>query len=364
MALQHHQTSTVETANRKGCSDGLGWRDVTKRTIGWGVVATGNIAHTVTGDLTRLEDSQVVAVSSRSKDRAQAFADEFGIAKAYDSFTALMDDDAVDVVYVATPHPQHVPVVEAAAEAGKAVLCEKAFTTSLLDTQALVDFVSGRGVFCMEAMWTRFAPLVVKTRELVAAGAIGEVRSVRADLGFIAPQDSTHRLWDPALGGGAVLDVGIYPVAFAQMLLGSPDAVHAVGSLSPQGVDAEAGMLLTWEDGRRAQLECSLISPSPGGAIVVGTMGRIEVLPRFHHPTTIIHVDAPTRGVETPTTYQKESEGRGYVPMLRAVAEAVRNGDTERAEMPLRDTIAVMTVLQEVLDQLGVRYPEPAPTGA
>ncbi|RIQ17215.1 Gfo/Idh/MocA family protein, partial [Jiangella rhizosphaerae] len=200
-----------------------------ERTIGWGVVATGAIARNIAGDLRLLEHTRLAAVSSRRLDRAEAFAAEFGVDRAYDDVRALVDDPAVDVVYVATPHAQHAPVVEAALDAGKAVLCEKAFTMSLADTTRLTELARERGVFCMEDMWTRFNPLIVQLRQLVADGAIGDVRAVTADLGFVAPPDRTHRLWDPALGGGVLLDVGIYPVAFAQMLLGAPSALTVTG---------------------------------------------------------------------------------------------------------------------------------------
>ncbi|NED94223.1 Gfo/Idh/MocA family oxidoreductase [Phytoactinopolyspora alkaliphila] len=333
------------------------------RELGWGIVATGGIARSMASDLARLENAALAAVSSRDLDRAQAFAGEFGVASAYDSVRKLVEDPDVDIVYVATPHPQHSHAVRLAAAAGKAVLCEKAFTHSLAETESLVDEVRARGVFCMEAMWTRFNPLIVKARQMVADGAIGEVRSVSADLGFVAPTDPVHRLWNPALGGGVLLDVGIYPVAFAQMLLGVPQSVTVSGVLSEQGVDAEVGMMLSWPNGARAHLEASLTTPQAGGASIVGTLGRIEISPRFHRPGHMVHVSAPERGVEHPEEFQYAFEGRGYVPMLRAVAQAVREGRTECPEMPLSDTVEVMRILDDALQQLGVRYPDPAPTG-
>lgn len=337
--------------------------EVDDRVIGWGIVATGNIARSMAADLKRLENAQLAAVSSRDTGRARAFADEFGVARAYDSVKALVEDDAVDVVYVATPHPQHVHAVRLAADAGKAVLCEKAFTHSLAETEALVDYVRERGVFCMEAMWTRFNPLIVKARQMVADGVIGEVRSVTAELGFVAPTDPAHRFWNPGLGGGALLDVGIYPVAFAQMVLGEPNGVSVAGVLTEQGVDAEAGLLLTWPGGQRAHLEASLTSPVAGAATILGTTGRLEISPRFHHPGRMSYVNAPERGVEHPEVFQHISEGRGYVPMLRAVAQAVREGRIECPEMPLSDTVKVMRVLDAALASMGVEYPEPAPVG-
>ncbi|NEE03186.1 Gfo/Idh/MocA family protein [Phytoactinopolyspora halotolerans] len=331
--------------------------------IGWGIVATGGIARTVAGDLRLLENTRLAAVSSRDADRARAFADEFGVERAYDSVKDLVNDDGVDVVYVASPHPQHAYAVRLALEAGKAVLCEKAFTHSLAETEALVELARARGVFCMEAMWTRFNPLIVRARRMIAEGVIGEVRSITAELGFAAPVDPAHRLWNPALGGGALLDVGVYPVAFAQMVLGAPAQVSAVGTLTELGVDAEAGLLLSWPGGPRAHLEATLTAPIAGAASIVGTLGRLEIAPRFHHPAQVVHVDAPERGVERREAFDHTPEGRGYVPMLRAVAQAVREGRTECAEMPLNDTVEVMRVLDEALTQLGVEYPEPAPVG-
>lgn len=331
------------------------------RTVRWGVVSTGNIAHSVTGDLLLVEDSAVTAVSSRTRDRARAFADEFDIPTAYGSFTELIDDPGVDVVYVATPHAQHPPIVRAALEAGKPVLVEKSMTTSLADTEALVELARDRGVFLLEAMWTRFTPLIVKLRELIADGAIGDVRSVTADLGFPMARDPEHRLWDPRRGGGATLDLMVYPVAFAQMILGQPSSSTVAGSVNDDGIDVEAGLLLEYDGGARAFLDSSMIAAQPGAATIVGTRGRIEIPPRFHHPQVIRHIRAPRRGEEHLEVHESESEGRGYVPMLRAVARAVREGRTECPEMPLDDSVAVMRTLQATLDALGVVYPEPEP---
>jgi predicted dehydrogenase len=325
--------------------------------IRWGIVSTGHIAHTMAADLQLLADARLTAVSSRSVLRAQAFADEFGVTRAYGSVDDLVADDEVDIVYVATPHAQHAAIVGAALDAGRAVLCEKTFTISLTDTEELVQRARERRVFCMEAMWTRFAPLMVRAREIVAGGGIGDVRTVSADLGFVAPPDPRHRFWDPALGGGALLDLGVYPVALAQMVLGEPDTVAAHGSLSPHGVDAEAGLLLGWAGGARALLDVSFVAPTPGSALIVGSAGRLELPPRFHHPTRLVHTAADGSVHE----YEHQHEGRGYVPMLRAVHDCLREGRTESADMPLGDTVAVMRILDRVLRLLGVQYPVPTP---
>jgi predicted dehydrogenase len=325
--------------------------------ITWGIVSTGGIARTMAAELRLLDDAQLMAVSSRSAQRAQTFAEEFGVERAYGSVDDLLGDEDVDIVYVATPHAQHAAVVGAALDVGRAVLCEKTFTTSLADTENLVQRAKDRRIFCMEAMWTRFLPLVVQAREIIAAGGIGDVRTVMADLGFVAPRDIRHRLWNPELGGGALLDLGVYAVAFAQMVLGEPDTIVAHGSLSPERVDAEAGLLLGWEGGRRALLDMSLIAHSPGVATIIGTAGRLDLPPRFHHPTRLVH----SRADGSVEVYEAEHEGRGYVPMLRTVQDCLRAGQTESEVMPLADTVAVMRILDRALRLLGVQYPIRAP---
>ena len=325
--------------------------------VRWGIVATGGIAHTLAAEMLLVEDARIVAVSSRVRQRAQAFADEFGIPRAYGSYPELLADDDVDVVYVATPHAQHAEIVGAALDARKAVLCEKAFTTSLADTQRLAQKARDLRVFCMEAMWTRFAPLIVELRRMVADGGIGEVRGISADLGFPARPDAKPRLWEPALGGGALLDVGIYPVAFAQMLLGSPQTLAAHGTLTADGVDAEAALLLGWAGGAYAQLEASFLAWTANTARVVGSAGRIDVPARFHQPRRLIH----TRSDGSVQVYEDEPVGRGYVPMLRAVQQCLRDGRTETEQMPLSDSISVMAILDDALRALGVSYPAPAP---
>jgi predicted dehydrogenase len=255
---------------------------------------------------------------------------------------------------VATPHPQHHAVALGAIGAGKALLVEKTFTATTEGAREVVERARERGVFVMEAMWTRFQPVVVRLRELVADGAIGEVRSVQADLGVAREYDPADRLFAHELGGGALLDVGVYVVSFAQMVLGDPDTVTATGSLFPTGVDAEAALLLGYGDGRSATLTASLRYPTPGQARVFGTAGWIDVLPRFHHPRTIVlhRAGADPEEITLPPT------GTGYSHELAEVTECLRAGRTESAVMPLADTLAVQSVLGRAADQLGVAFRE------
>jgi predicted dehydrogenase len=322
--------------------------------IRWGIVGPGRIAQNVIGDFDVVDGARAVAVASRSIDRARAFAGKHGIERAHGSYAEILAAPDVDVLYVATPHPQHAAFALAALRAGKALLVEKSFTATAAGAAEVVDLARETGVFVMEAMWTRFQPAIVALRELVADGAIGEVRSVQADLGVSAPYDPIDRKFALELGGGALLDVGVYVVSFAQMLLGTPERVVATGSLFPSGVDAEAALLLDYGDGRSATLTTSLQYALPGQARVFGTAGWIDVLPRFHHPQTIVLHRA---GAE-PETITRPALGGGYSHELIEVTSCVRAGRSESAVMPLADTLAVQRVLQEAADQLGVPHAE------
>ncbi|TFV88649.1 Gfo/Idh/MocA family oxidoreductase [Blastococcus sp. CT_GayMR20] len=324
------------------------------REIRWGVVGPGRIAEKVVEDFAVVDGARAVAVASRSLERAEAFAGRHGQERAYGSYAEILADPDVDVLYLATPHPQHHALALGALRAGKALLVEKAFTATTAGAQEVVDLARETGVFVMEAMWTRFQPAVVALRELVADGAIGEVRSVQADLGVSREYDPADRLFDLAQGGGALLDLGVYVVSFAQMLLGTPSRVTAAGSLFPSGADAEASLLLDHGDGRSAALMTSLRNALPGQARVFGTTGWIDVPPRFHHPHTIVLHRA---GAE-PETITRAPLGAGYAHELIEVSEGVRAGRSESAVMPLADTLAVQTVLGEAADQLGVRHAE------
>ena len=322
--------------------------------IRWGIVGPGRIAEKVTGDFRDVDGAEPVAVASRSAARAQEFAARHGLARAYGSYAEILTDPEIDVLYVATPHAQHHAFALAALRAGKALLVEKSFTATTAGAAEVIDLARGTGIFVMEAMWTRFQPAVVALRELVADGAIGEVRSVQADLGVAREYEPTDRLFDLALGGGALLDLGVYVVSFAQMLLGTPERVVAAGSLFPSGVDAEASLLLDHGDGRTATLTTSLRQALPGQARVFGTDGWIDVLPRFHHPQTIVLHRA---GAE-PETITRPATGGGYAHELIEVTECLRAGRSESAVMPLADTLAVQSVLGEAADQLGVPHEE------
>jgi predicted dehydrogenase len=322
--------------------------------IRWGIVGPGRIANSVIGDFRHVPNARAVAVASRSLERAKAFADQHGLERAYGSYGELFADDQVDAVYIATPHPQHLYPALGAISAGKAVLIEKSFTATVGGAEEIVRAARVQQVFAMEAMWTRFQPAIVATRELIADGAIGEVRQVYADLGVDRSFDPNDRLFNLDLGGGAMLDLGVYVVSFAQHFLGGPDRVEVSGSLAPTGVDLEVGMLFGYQDGRAGALLTSLRHPTPGMARIHGTRGWIEVPPRFHHPT---HIVLKRTGAD-PEVIKRPPKGTGYSHQLIEVTECVRAGRTESTIMPLDDTLAVQRILNGACEALGVNHHE------
>jgi predicted dehydrogenase len=305
-------------------------------------------------DFAHVDGASVVAVASRTAERAKKFASTHGIERAYGSYAEIMRDDDVDALYIATPHPQHYKIALAGIEAGKALLVEKTFAATVQGAEDMSQAAKNRGVFVMEAMWTRFQPAIVEARRLVDEGAIGEVRQVQADLGVDRPYDPTDRLFDPAQGGGAMLDLGVYVVSFAQYFLGTPDSIEVVGSRAPTGVDAEAALLLGYADGRAGSLLISLRNPTPGAARLHGTGGWLEIPPRFHHPNRI----TLGRTGQEPEAITKPRLGVGYAHELIEVTEAVRAGRAQSSVMPLDDTLAVQRILNGACERLGVHHSE------
>ncbi|MFE7551496.1 Gfo/Idh/MocA family protein [Streptomyces gardneri] len=330
-------------------------------TVRWGILATGGIAERFTTDLLTLDGAEVVAVASRTEASAKAFADRFGIPRAYGEWAGLFADEDVDVVYVATPHHAHREAAGLALEAGKAVLCEKALTLNAREAEELVTLSRDRGLFLMEAMWMYCNPLVRRLAELVRDGAVGEVRTVQADFGLQGPFAADHRLRDPAVGGGALLDLGVYPVSFAQLLLGEPDSVQAHALISPEGVDLNTAMLLGWDSGASALLSCSLVADTPLTAAVTGTLGRIEVPRGFFFPERFtLHRDG-----REPEEFVAGDDPHSFRHEAAEVMRCLRAGATESPLVPLEGSLAVMRTLDAVRDRVGVRYPsEAAPTRA
>ncbi len=320
-------------------------------TLGWGIAATGRIARLVGSVVVEEPGMRVAAVGSRSLARASGLAADLG-GRPHGSYAELVADPDVDAVYVATPHTAHAEVVELALRAGKPVLCEKPLTADLAETERLVGLSRSTDTFLMEGMWTRFNPLVQQLAVLVRTGALGKVRSVSAAFGFVAEYDASGRLWNPDLGGGALLDVGIYPVDLARLLLGDPLSISASGNLADTGVDSDLGMLLTFTGGARALLEASIVHAPPAAAVITGTLGSAVLGPAFHAPTSLV-VDVGDERVE----HTQPDRSAGYRGELRELALCVAQGRAESTVVPLGETMATMRVLDDVRRQLQARGP-------
>lgn len=325
-------------------------------TVRWGIVGTGSIAHAVAGDFQFVPGAELAAVASRTAAKARSFATQHGIRLAFGSYREMLESPEVDVVYIATPHPQHRDVALAAIANGKAVLVEKAFTATLAGARQVVDAARARGVFVMEAMWTRFLPVVAAAREVVAWGRIGEIVGVQGDLYAFREFQPDHRLFSAELGGGAILDLGVYPINMAQAFLGGISAVDCRARHYPTGVERAATVNLVHAGGGLSSLTFGFDGHGPGRMIVVGTKGWIEIEPRFHHPSIItVH-----RGGVLPRIIEAMPTGRGYSHEFAEVTERIREGLTESPTMPLDDTLEVMRVLEECLNQAGVTQREGA----
>lgn len=317
--------------------------------VRWAIAGTGRMAAGFVRDVDHLPDTEFVAVGSRRLESARAFADEHGIERAHGGYRALVEDGGIDVLYVATPHPQHFALARAALEAGVAVLVEKPFTVTLAGAEELVAIARERGVFLMEAMWTRFLPAVVRARELIAAGEIGVPQGVHANFGAYRAYDETDRLFALDLGGGTTLDLGVYVASFAQHFLGRPDVVHAYATAFPNGADAGVGALLGYADGRSATIMSSLQAASPNRGVVLGTRGSLELAPYVHRPHTITH----HRDGDDAVTEELPPIGHGYSHQVIEVNRCLRAGLTESPVMPLDDTVAVQWIVEEMLRQIG-----------
>jgi predicted dehydrogenase len=327
---------------------------VSSSQVRWGILATGRIAHSFASDLALVADNVLVAVGSRSEESARSFAEQYSSpetpVRAHPSYGDLAEDPEVDVIYVATPHGRHDIDVLRCFQSGKAVLCEKALTLETPSTQRLVDEARSRGLFFAEAMWMRTNPNIRRVVELALEGACGTIAQVRAELGFVAPAD-VDRLWDPALGASALLDVGIYPLTFAHLVLGEPDDVTAAATLSDRGIDLGGGATLTYPGGAVASLAWTQMAWSDNRAAVSGDRGRLEVPSRFHEATAFTY----THG-ETLESHAEPLVGLGYAHEIEEVAACLRAGRTESDLLPLDGTVAVMRVLDEIRSLIGVRY--------
>ncbi|AWB95996.1 oxidoreductase [Agromyces badenianii] len=319
----------------------------------WGILATGGIAHAFTNDL-QLNGFTVQAVGSRSQEAADAFAAEFGIPNAHGSYEALVADPEVDVIYVSTPHPMHAAGATLALEAGKHVLVEKAFTVNVAEARALAELAAAKGLLVLEAMWSRYLPHMARIREIIAAGTLGELRSLVADHTQLLSDDPAHRINALELGGGALLDLGIYPISFAWDLFGAPRTIQATATFKPTGADAGVAAVFGYDGGRMAVTFSASDTQGPNSAVVLGTEARIEIDHIWYTPTTFRVIAADGTQLEE---YRSEVKGRGMHFQAEAVERLVAAGTLTGDLLPIDETVAIMGSLDEIRRQIGLVYP-------
>ncbi len=321
--------------------------------IHWGILAPGRIARKFAADLRQVPGNELWAVASRSIERARAFAEEFGARRAFGNYADLMRCEEIDVVYVASPHSEHMVHTIGCLDHGRAVLCEKPIALNAEQTRRMVEVARQRGVFLMEALWTRFIPAFDAALGMAAAGRLGKIEYLEADFGFEAPFQPQSRLFDPALGGGALLDIGIYPVFAALSFMGPASVEQVRASLAPTSVDTAMDIILRHEGGGTSRLQCSLLERTPTTCLVRGERGSLQLESRFHETTTLT-IDL--LGSSPESTYFPR-RGFGYTYEIQAVATALTEGLTEHPLLPLDDSLQRMTLLDEIRRKAGVRYP-------
>jgi len=321
--------------------------------IRWGILGTGSIAHAFAQGLSHSGRSQLQAVGSRRRETAEAFGEEFNVPNRHGSYESLAGDDDVDVIYVSTPHHMHKDNSILCLEAGKAVLCEKPFTINAAEAREVVSIAREKGLFCMEAMWMRFIPSIVKLRRLLADGAIGRERMIIADFGFRANLDPTNRLFDPAMGGGGLLDVGVYPISLASMVFGPAQRVAGLADIGQTGVDEQAGIVLGYAGQRMALVATGVRTNTPREAVILGADGQI----RLHAPWWKGGTMTLTRWGNEPETIDIPTGGNGYNYQADEVVRCLSEGKTQSRIMPLDETVSIMRTLDSIRAQWGLKYP-------
>ncbi|HEY0064566.1 MAG TPA: Gfo/Idh/MocA family oxidoreductase [Telluria sp.] len=326
------------------------------QSVRWGILGTGGIARAFATALMETPGAVLAAVGSRSMASARDFGRDFGSPACYGSYEALATAPDVDIIYIGTPHPMHAENAMLALNGGKAVLCEKPFTMNLREAERVVELARAKKLFLMEAMWTRFMPALAEVRRIVASGEIGTVHQVHADFGFSATRDPEHRVNKRELGGGALLDLGIYPLSISCALLGPVSTVQAQAVLSDGGIDLTTGFSMKHESGALSICSCSLRARTPCELTVSGSLGNIRMDAMFHlaKSVTVKLTDGSTRTVATPFL------GNGYVHEAIEAGRCLRAGLLESPQMLHADTLALMQLLDNIRQQIGVTYPADA----
>lgn len=319
----------------------------------WGILGPGTITHKFSADLKLLEQAELYAVASRSIEKAQDYASKYNIPKAYGSYEELINDPEVEIIYISTPHPFHKEWAVKSLEAGKAVLCEKPITVNAFDAVEIYEAARKNNTFFMEAMWTRFLPVMVKVREWTGSGVIGEVRMLKADFGFRADINPDGRLFSPNLAGGALLDVGIYPVSFAYMVFGKkPVGIVSSAHLGETGIDEQGASIFKYDNGEMAILESAVRTTTPNEAYILGTKGNIKIPQFWCAKSATLNIDG-----EKSIVYEDNRTSTGYNFEASEVMRCLSLGEKESPIITLEESLEIMKTMDTIRNQYGLKYP-------
>lgn len=320
----------------------------------WGIIGLGKIAHKFAEDLALLKNAKLHAVASRSLDKATTFAKQYQVEHAYGSYSEILNCPELDVVYIATPHIAHCENTLMCLEHQIPVLCEKPFAMNATEVSRMVTLAKFQKTYLMEALWTRFLPTIEKTLELIDAGTIGELVSLKADFGFNAPFDAKARLFNHHLGGGSLLDVGVYPVFLSLLLFGKPIELKAIANIGKTNVDEHCSMILKYANNKMAVLYSSIIAKASNEALIYGTKGMIRINSRWHEPTSLtLSVEG-----ETPKDFFFDFKGNGYFYEAEAVMKDLATGKKQNSLMNLDFSLDLIELLDRVRREAGIFYPK------
>ena len=319
--------------------------------IKWGIIGLGGIAHHFAKDLLLVDDANLYAVASRSIEKANEFGNQYGAEKCYGSYEALLNDSEVDIVYIATPHNSHLKLSIQAIEHGKHILCEKPVGVNQFQAKEVTSLAKTHGVFFMEALWSRFNPSILKTLSLIKEGAIGKVSYINADFSFNALKGGKKRLFDINLAGGALLDIGIYPLFLSYMVFGIPEALEATAHFSDQGADMQTSMSLKYNEGI-ANLYCGFTANSDMVAKIYGSEGAIYISSRWHEAQGLTLI----KNEET-TVYDLPTTGKGYYYEILECHSCLKNKKTESDLWSYKHSVALMGIIDRVKNKIGLHYP-------
>lgn len=324
-----------------------------KKNINWGILGTGRMAEIFTSELLRLPGCKITAVGSRSAEKAHAFGNRFHISEQFGSYDALVQQSSADIIYVATPHPYHAENAKRALNNGKHVLCEKPFSINAKDAESMIKLAHKTNLFLMDALWIRFTPLMKWLKTALDNGFLGDLGMFSGSFGYAMEFDSQSRVYNPDLGGGALLDVGIYPLSTSVWLMGIPEETKALATLGKTSVDERTGILLKTTDGKISALYTAVVNRTPLDFTVMGKKGIITVHGPWGHQDRLTYYPKSGEAEEKKFAF----DGRGYGYMAQHVMNCIREGKAESPVISHDETLSIMKIMDQIREQIGLKYP-------